>query len=194
MKGNLRRINYDLHNSLGFWLTLPMLVMALTGLCWSFSWYRNSVSALIGTNIFGGRFQKPEIIKVVDLPKVELSTLINRTNDLLDYKGNISLSIPSSSDQAIAVSKYPTGFMTIRGRDKLHFNPYTGELVKSDLFSNKAFNKQFASLIRSLHTGDFMGGLSKLIYFLGCLVATSLPISGFFIWFWKKKSKRRRRA
>ena len=38
-----RRFWYDSHVSLGFYTTLFLLVMALTGLTWSFTWYRTAV-------------------------------------------------------------------------------------------------------------------------------------------------------
>lgn len=46
-----RRFWYDSHVALGFYATLLLLVMALTGLTWSFGWYRTAAYGLIG----GGR-------------------------------------------------------------------------------------------------------------------------------------------
>ena len=43
-----RRFWYDSHVSLGFYTTLFLLVMALTGLTWSFTWYRTAVYSLFG--------------------------------------------------------------------------------------------------------------------------------------------------
>lgn len=37
-----RRFVYDSHVSLGFYVTIFLLIMALTGLTWSFSWYREA--------------------------------------------------------------------------------------------------------------------------------------------------------
>lgn len=42
------RFWYDLHVAGGFYALLLLLVMALTGLTWSFEWYRNGVYALFG--------------------------------------------------------------------------------------------------------------------------------------------------
>ena len=43
------RFWYDLHVSAGFWVTIVLLLMALTGLVWSFSWYREGFYALFGS-------------------------------------------------------------------------------------------------------------------------------------------------
>jgi uncharacterized iron-regulated membrane protein len=43
-----RRFNYDLHVSAGMYATILLLIMALTGLVWSFEWYKDGFYALIG--------------------------------------------------------------------------------------------------------------------------------------------------
>lgn len=43
-----RRFWYDSHVALGFYSTLFLLVMALTGLTWSFGWYRSFAYGLFG--------------------------------------------------------------------------------------------------------------------------------------------------
>lgn len=45
-----RRFWYDMHVSVGFYCTIFLLVMALTGLTWSFSWYRTAAYSLFGEN------------------------------------------------------------------------------------------------------------------------------------------------
>jgi uncharacterized iron-regulated membrane protein len=42
------RFWYDLHVSAGFWATIILLIMALTGLVWSFDWYREGFYTLFG--------------------------------------------------------------------------------------------------------------------------------------------------
>lgn len=43
-----RRFNYDLHVSAGMYATILLLIMALTGLVWSFEWYSDGFYALFG--------------------------------------------------------------------------------------------------------------------------------------------------
>ena len=43
-----RRFWYDMHVSVGFYATLLLLLMALTGLTWSFGWCREAASWLLG--------------------------------------------------------------------------------------------------------------------------------------------------
>ena len=49
-KKGKHRFWYDLHVAGGFYALLLLLVMALTGLTWSFEWYKDGVYALFGAN------------------------------------------------------------------------------------------------------------------------------------------------
>lgn len=48
LKKGKNRFWYDLHVAGGFYALLLLLAMALTGLTWSFEWYKNGVYALLG--------------------------------------------------------------------------------------------------------------------------------------------------
>lgn len=61
-----RRFWYDSHVALGFYATLLLLVMALTGLTWSFGWYRTAAYAL-----FGGSPQQEAVQPERVRPKTE---------------------------------------------------------------------------------------------------------------------------
>ena len=61
-------------------------------------------------------------------------------------------------------------------------------------FKDKPLNVQFASLIKPIHTGEIFGNFSKIIYFLACLIATSLPLTGTIIWLNKLKKKKKKKA
>ena len=58
-----------------------------------------------------------------------------------------------------------------------------------------SFNERVAGSIKAIHVGNVYGTFTKIIYFLACLIATSLPITGTMIWINKmKKSKKKNKA
>ncbi|MGY0037795.1 PepSY domain-containing protein [Pedobacter sp. NJ-S-72] len=58
-------------------------------------------------------------------------------------------------------------------------------------FSDLPFNERISGSLKSLHLGDVYGMFTKLIYFLACLIATSLPVTGTLIWLNKMKKKKK---
>lgn len=192
---NWKRINHDLHNTLGFYSFLLLLIMGLTGLCWSFGWYKDGLSKIIGAEVFGARREKPMDSTVPANPAkaMSISHYIAVTDSLLPYEGKYRVSMPSSPEGSTTVTKSKEGFFALAASDKVQIDQYSGLPLKVDKFSDKALNEQIVALIRPLHTGEIMGLFSKIVYFLACLFATSLPVTGTIIWINKLKKKKKKR-
>lgn len=192
-KAGWKRINHDLHNTLGFYSFLLLLVMALTGLCWSFEWYRDGVSEVLGAKVFRGRNEKPLLSKdSLGGMTASYQSMLAESNRLFPYAGNSRLTIPEGGSTAVTITKSATGFFSSAGSDKAQFDRYSGTLLKKEAFSDKALNVQIADSIRQIHTGEIFGTFSKIIYFIVCLIATSLPVTGTMIWVNKMKKKKKR--
>ncbi|MDR1876852.1 MAG: PepSY domain-containing protein [Flavobacteriaceae bacterium] len=190
-KARWKRINHDLHNTLGFYSLFILLIMSLTGLCWSFEWYKDGVSNIMGSEVFAGRNEKPVQIENPEGTLLPFEEILRIGAKELPYEGNIRISLPRDSASALTLYKNKTGFFALSASDKININPYTGTVVSKDIFKDKPLNVQIVSLIRALHLGDIFGTFSKIIYFIACLIGTSLPVTGIFIWINKmRKSKK----
>ena len=193
---NWKRVNHDLHNTLGFYSFTILLIMTLTGLCWSFEWYRNGLSTVLGAKVFKGRTEKPVLSganRSANGP-VSVAVLLSETDRYFPYEGNSRLSIPEDDNAAITITKSATGFFSVASVDRLMFDRFTGEVLNMESFSHKPLNAQIADSIKLIHTGEIFGTASKIIYFLACLIATSLPVTGTLIWLNKMKKKQRNTA
>ena len=185
-----KRINHDLHNTLGFYSCIFLIIMILTGLCWSFEWYREGSSKVLGTQVFGGR-GGPVMESTIDPEKtIDLVEVYNISRKELDYNGKTYISIPEEKKDIFQVRKYAENNWSPVTSDRLLLDR-DGTVLQKELFSEKPLNVQVASLIKPIHTGEIFGMLSKIIYFLACLIATSLPVTGTIIWLnrLKKRSK-----
>ncbi|MBC3538805.1 PepSY-associated TM helix domain-containing protein [Rufibacter sediminis] len=194
--GNWKRINHDLHNSLGFYSSFLLLIMALTGLCWSFDWYREGASAVLGDQIFKQRGEKPMNSDLAGFTtqKPALVDFIKIADGVLPYEGNYRISLPADSAAAMVLTKTQSGFFTLSAADKVQLDQYTGKAIKVEKFADKKFNEKIAASVRGMHLGEIFGTFSKIIYFICCLIATSLPITGTLIWWNKLKKKSSKQA
>ncbi|MBC6609898.1 PepSY domain-containing protein [Hymenobacter sp. BT507] len=189
-----KRLNHDLHNTLGFYALGLLTVMSLTGLCWSFEWYCDGLSSLLGAKVFGGRGEKPLPSAVPATAGRTLSAddYLALANRQLAYPGDVRLTLPKGPEGSVSVQKTKTGFFALAAADRLTLDQYSGAVLKADIFAAKPFNEQLTSLIKPLHTGEVAGTFSKILYFLACLIATSLPITGVIIWLNKRQKSTRR--
>ena len=192
---NWKRINHDLHNTLGFYTLLIVLIMSLTGLCWSFEWYRNGLSSVLGAKVFGGRDEvKPESV-LQDKSTISLEEALAIANKEMayDYR-TLAVSLPKDSLGAYEINKNELARWNETVTDRVFIDQYSGEVIKKEIFADKSTGEKIASSIRALHFGDIYGLFSKVIYFITCLIATSLPITGVFIWLNKMKKKPKKAA
>ncbi|MCA4805995.1 PepSY-associated TM helix domain-containing protein [Myroides odoratimimus] len=186
---NWKRINHDLHNTLGFYTLIIVLIMSLTGLCWSFEWYKDGLSSVLGAKVFGGRNEvKPESTLTEGAKTLDLSDVIQRANQTISYEyRTMTVSFPKGDKGSFEVSKNEAARFNETVTDRVFIDQYSGDIIRQDMFSDKSVGEKVASSIRALHFGDIYGMFSKVIYFIVCLIATSLPITGIFIWINKMK-------
>ena len=188
---NWKRVNHDIHNSLGFYSCIFLFMMGITGPQWSFEWYKTGLRKTLGT-YQPADAPKPEMPKsdtssINGTKSVSFTEYIRSVDKVLDYTGDLTITMPADSSEAVLVNKTKTGFFAPVAADKIYLDQYTSSLIKTEVFSEKPFNERISNSIKALHVGDVYGKFSKIIYFLACLIATSLPITGTLIWINKLK-------
>jgi len=190
LSANWKRINYDLHNVLGFYSIIPLLLISYSTLIWSFEdvdqWIKNTLNGSTPTEkkakstIPSGEFSNQE----------NILNLIGNTmeNELKDKKSAL-INFPRS-EEGIYYAE-----LTYDGRqyrnEQFNFDQYSGDILKSQSYKNK--NIGYGTALRErnydLHTGSILGVTGRIIYFLAAMIATSLPITGFIIYLNRKKKK-----
>jgi len=196
--GNWKRINHDLHNTLAFYSLLFLFIMATTGPFWSYQWYKEGWQKTWDTYQApqaGGNLGAPKTEKAVEILPVEfkdfsLNQVFVTSNSNLNYEGNLRISLPNKPRGDISINKSRTGFFARAGADQLTLDPATLEVKEIKLFSDLPVRQQIGRSVKSLHTGEIFGQFTKFIWFVACLIATSLPITGTLIWWNKRKKKK----
>ena len=204
-RANWKRVNHDLHNSLAFYSLIFLLLMGVTGPQWSFDWYRTGLQKSLGTyknppekvakkntDIVEANVESKNP-KLPELNNLNLTDYINSANAKLPYKGDYRIVLPEAGETTITLNKTRTGFFAPAAADKITINTRSGEIIKTEIFKNKPVNERIAGSIKAIHVGNVYGTFTKFLYFLACLIATSLPITGTLIWLNKLKKRKRRK-
>lgn len=208
-----KRVNHDLHNTLAFYSLILLLLMGLTGPQWSFEWYRTGLQKTLGTykpkegpgqkgggekregpargEGRGRQERSGTVADTTTLTTVQLSIAdyIREADKLLAYPGNYSITLPADADAKTMISKTKLGFFAPAAGDRITMDPNSGKVLKLDIFKKKPFNERVAGSIKAIHVGNVYGTFTKILYFLACLIATTLPITGTMIWLNKMKKK-----
>ncbi|MBR2638245.1 MAG: PepSY domain-containing protein [Bacteroidaceae bacterium] len=171
------RFCYDLHVAGGFYVALLLLTMAVTGLTWSFSWYRNGFYALLGVEEvqgIGRNRRGQETVNSVEWP----SNVWQRAYETVAERNPGKLITVSKGRVAVAVG----GLGNQEAVDCYTYN-VDGDIVDELLYEDSGRLAKIRGWIYSLHVGSWGGLLMRVLYFLAALFGATLPLTGYYMWF-----------
>lgn len=193
MGAHKKRFTYDLHKTLGFYSFLLVTLMAVTAPHFAYSWYRDWVAISLGAK--PKKVVIPSKIKYPQSSRPEktvwLDDAVVSVNKQFPYKGDLRVNFPRNETAVLSIVKAKAGLFSSAGTDGISFDQNNGKLKKVNTFASKSTGEKVIALMRGLHTGEAFGLLTKMLYFLACLIATSLPMTGVMIWLNKGKKKKK---
>ncbi|EJL75876.1 PepSY-associated TM helix domain-containing protein [Chryseobacterium populi] len=192
---NLKRLNYDLHNVLGFYAAVPLLLICYSAVIWNFKDIDRFVQ-----DTLNGKHQKEGKVKS-DLSAADIS---DRKKALTIVGNTVKKSLPSKESALITFPKKEEGtyYAEIKyahkqyQNDQYNFDQYSGKILKFQSYKDQNIGNGTALRERNydLHTGGIFGLTGRILYLLAGIIALSLPVTGFIMWLnKKKKSKNSRR-
>lgn len=187
-----RRVNYDLHNVLGFYALLLALIVGFTGLYWAFPFAKKTLHFL-GTGEF--RLPKTSTPQVASAPPASSHSKspmeVAYQNAWSEFPEAYSIAFITPGDSAGTINAIVRGDgKTYYERSEMKFDQYTGEVLHVDAYEDKNAGEKLLLMNYDIHVGAIGGIPGKILAFLICLISASLPVTGFIIWFDKKKRSR----
>jgi uncharacterized iron-regulated membrane protein len=199
-KASFKRVNYDLHNVLGFYSLLVLSAIALTGMVYGLEWYSKGLywvtsggqtlpdyKRSTSDSLQVGKFYTPQ--QVMDVAWNKVITAHPEAKGF--YYSFADTAQPAS---ALSITIYPTVGKYYNNRS-FAFDQHTGAALPG---LNKLYDTNFeeastgAKIRRmnyDIHVGAILGLPGKIMAFFAALIGASLPITGFIIWWGKKKKK-----
>ncbi|MGK7370933.1 MAG: PepSY-associated TM helix domain-containing protein, partial [Candidatus Halalkalibacterium sp. M3_1C_030] len=183
-----KRVNYDLHRSVGFWTCLLLLLFAITGSALVF--YTGSESLL--------RQMLNEEVEKTEPPK-SVPGAITVTDIYRAALEKAKRSFPKATVSYLYLPQNKTDVITVRMRQPAEWHPNGRTFVYLDQYSleqkgledglNTKTSTSIMNMMYPLHIGSFGGYFIKWLYFIIGLAPALLTITGVIIWWLKKKKK-----
>lgn len=189
-----KRLNYDLHNVIGFYSLFFALAFAITGLVFSFPTFKKAYEAT-----FNGFKHKP----LASASTANSSTpLILTYDNFQDNALHYTLThYPQAKMLSLRLKKAKAAEVDIQVRydekrsgvfDWLYFDQKSARLKHIKSSDKLSGGDKLSALNYDIHTGNIGGMTTKVIAFFASLFCASLPITGYIIWFNKSKKKKKK--
>lgn len=195
-----RRFWYDSHVATGIYTLVFLLVMALTGLTWSFGWYRNAAYSLFGaspqatekgngnsgnthpatTNGNRDRHDKPVDTEAYHSPYHTWDNALSALKQI--YPTYTTIKLERNTAQIVTS---PEG--RLRKTDTATFHPEYGTVTSITTSSQIPASQKIKGYFYSFHTGTWGGVWTKTLYFLAAFLGGILPLSGYYLWYRKRR-------
>jgi uncharacterized iron-regulated membrane protein len=199
-----RRKNYDLHNVLGFYMTWIAIIMAITGLIFGWQLLANAIYKGVGGKK-SLTYVEPlsDTTKLANIKTPPPPEEAGRRSEPVDQlwqrmqqehrdAETLEMHFPSGDKAAIEVA-VNTDAGTYWRTDYRFFDQYTmKELPVDHIYGRLKDAKGADKLLRmnyDIHTGAIWGLPGKILAFFASLIAASLPVTGFMIWWGRRKKK-----
>ena len=181
---------YDLHNVLGFWGLAGLLIISLTGMVWAFGWFQGLVYvAASGTTTPPERLRAESDLQALQIEQ-PLNEAFHESLKLHDDAAAFRFTLPQDSAGIINVYVQQKEGLYYQSH-QLQFDRYTGELLAKRNHEEKNAGEKLITANYDIHTGAILGMPGKILAFILSLIAASLPVTGFMMW-WKRTKKRKK--
>jgi len=196
-----QRLFTDLHTVGGVYVFVLLLAMAMTGLTWSFEWYRTGFYKVFGAEMAeGGKGDKgPKKDKRKDAPREEGVEQAKLPASYIYWEEVVSYVIEVSEADYTEITvkdgevEVPlAGLGNSRAADSFYFDKKTGQMTEYKAYREVKRDKKLRGWIYSIHTGAWGGLFTRICYVLAALFGASLPLTGYYIFYQRKWGKNRK--
>jgi len=185
-----RRKNYDLHAIFGFYSSLLAFLVVFTGLVMAFPSVKDVIYYGLGGDKEATFIVPKSSPKNHELDYHPIDDLLSQLRLNYPNAKDFEIHYPHTDTSAIYVEvSYTDG--VFYNSDFLYFDQNTLQEIPSSTFYGK-YNEATIpdKLLRmnyDIHIGAILGLPGKILVFLISLTVASIPITGFFIWWGRKK-------
>ncbi|MEZ2334087.1 PepSY-associated TM helix domain-containing protein [Mucilaginibacter sp. RCC_168] len=190
--GSAKRLTHDLHIVTGFYTSVFLIVVVLTGLVMTFKWANATLFALTGSKVVGKELPK-QPLSVYKADAVALSadavlTGMGKTIATADY---YSVRLPRDSSGTYSVTVWPNELVETVS-DIYYVDQYSGRLAGSLTFASKSLGQRVRAFVKPVHTGAVYGLPTQIISFVVCALSLIFPVTGVMMWLNRTRKKKPR--
>lgn len=202
-----RGLHRSLHAVIGTWVLPVYLVMTLTGLWYSFEWYKAGANWLFappqataaamqpktprGAESKGeGKTEAKAEAKPLAFDRV-WSTYLQQENG--NY-GRALLTLPAGAGTAVRVRSWPTDSSLESVRDEFRIDAVTGRVISSDRYADKTFGERILAGVLDIHRGAILGWPGKLAFMLAAAMMPLFAVTGLLLYLSRRRHRQLARA
>ena len=193
-----RAFLWHLHSVTGTWVLLLYLVMALTGLYWSYEWYKDGLYALTGAEpqrprAEGGAAPASDGASTTRWDRARLEAAWAGFSTELGERGYemALIELPPVVTPTLSIRYLDVDPPHERAYNSLEVDTTTGTVLNHRRFADKPAGDRFMASIFPLHSGRYFGIAGVVLFMLASLAMPLFAVTGWMLYLARRRLKKR---
>lgn len=175
-----KRTNFDLHNVLGFYSSLVMLAITLSGVLIAFE---NTTDPLVRRlNPPSPEAPGPQSTPIAGGTRISVDNAVAIAAQALPGAFASNVGMPNSPTAVFRILKKFPEDRTPAGRSRVYIDQFSGKTLLVENTRTAPLGTRILNLKRSAHTGDIFGAPTQALYFIVSLGIALQAVTGALIW------------
>jgi len=211
-KSKGRYFLHSIHSSIGLWVLPLYLVAVLTGLYWSYDWYRQGLHTLSGvalpvkptmnvnknaqnhTLALEQNKKEPQLNRKKSTITVDtqLSKAFKMFEIFLQKEYSSAMIRVPNKGSVYTISYFDEDIIHSRARNQMQIDIHSWELLKHERYENKPLNEKLIGSMLPLHSGEYFGIIGQTLMFIACMLMPLFAITGLMLYINRKQKKKKK--
>ncbi|WP_407159300.1 PepSY-associated TM helix domain-containing protein [Bradyrhizobium sp. STM 3557] len=198
-----RGLHRSLHAVIGTWVLPIYLVMTLTGLWYSFDWYKNGAVWLLSRPRAADAELEPKAPRGARAAKSDVQAGTKRESRPLALDRvwatfqqlernrfrTVLMNLPAGDATIVRVRAWAED-STEGPRDEFRIDAASGELVSSELYADKTIGERMLMRVLDIHRGSIFGWPGKLVFMLAAAAMPLFAVTGLLLYVSRRRHRR----
>jgi sulfite reductase (NADPH) flavoprotein alpha-component len=203
-----RNFLWNLHSVIGTWVLPVYLLTSLTGLYWSYDWYRDMLFSLSGVErpapraevrppggSEGNQRGRPEQRTAPQpMPDIALAPAWEAFRREIGDFQRASFTLPRRAGEPVQVFYVDADAPHPRAGSQLALDAATGAIRNHERYADKTLGARLLGSIFALHSGEYFGLVGRMLVMIASALMPLFAITGWLLYLDRRRKKRELRS
>ncbi|MCK1357695.1 PepSY-associated TM helix domain-containing protein [Bradyrhizobium sp. 199] len=190
-----RALHRSLHTVIGTWVLPIYLAMTLTGLYFSFEWYKDGVTWLLARPHVTAAKMTTKPLRAAGHAEPASPIGFDRAwtafqREEGDRFSRALLTLPAGPGAAIRIRSWGKASLLETTRDEFRIDAITGQLVSAERYADKTFGETIIAAIYDIHRGEIIGWPGKLAFMIAAILMPLFAVTGILLYLSRRRLRR----
>jgi sulfite reductase (NADPH) flavoprotein alpha-component len=194
-----RGLHRSLHAVIGTWVLPVYLVMTLTGLWYSFDWYKDGVVWLLSRPHVAAAKMQPKMSakapRAADRAEPAQPVGFDRAWTMLQHEegkhfSRALLTLPAGPGTVIRIRSWPKDSTLDTTRDEFRVDAVTGQVISAERYADKTLGEKIIANVLDIHRGAFLGWPGKLAFMIAAALMPLFSVTGILLYLSRRRLRR----